>query len=1114
MNFSAPFILRPVATFLLALGLLLSGAVAYRFLPVSPLPRVDIPTIVVFAARPGADPETMAASITSPLERHLGEIAGVTELTSFSSTGSSSIVIQFDINRSIDSAAHDVQAAINAATLDLPSDLPTRPYFRKFNPADAPILTIALTSDTLSTGQVYDVADSVLGQRLSQVDGVAQVQVNGAEKPAVRVQVNPAALASAGISAQDVYTAIRAANVTSPVGGFQGPDRAESIGTNGQLNVARDYRGLIIKRSTGGTIVTLSDVANVIDGIANVRLAAWSGQKPAILMTITKSADANVIETVDSVKDVLPLLRSWMPPDIQLTILTDRTATIRASIDDVQITLLISITCVIAIVFLFMRRAVPTIAAGVTVPLSISGTLAAMWFFGFALDNFSLMALTISVGFVVDDAIVMIENIVRRMEHGETPLVAALNGARQIGFTVMSISVSLVAVFIPVLFMGGILGRLFHEFATTLTVAIVISAFVSLTLTPMLCGRFMRPDRPRDPATRAARADAAVERAFQASLSFYARTLAGVLRHRRLMLLLTFGVIGLTVVMWVDVIPKGFFPTQDIGLVQGGTIADPDVSFQQMSRLQRAVVDVIRADPAVATVSSTIGVSNGFTSLNRGNLTIGLKPRAERGLSSEAVIARLRPQLIRIGGVQTYLYSSQELRGGGRSGASNQFVLLDQDLGELREWTQKLEDKLRTVPEITDVSSDQDRAAPQANVVIDRIAAARMGVSVAAIDNALNNAFSQRQISIIYTDRNQYRVVIEVDPKLQTDPSFLSRIYVGVTANAVGTNTSSNTLGSSSGTTNGTGGASLGVSNATGTAAGTAATVTGGGAAASAANGLPESQTGPSTGTATGTGGLIGAKQVPLASLVHIERGTAPLGVRHQGQYPAATITFNLAPDVAQGTALAAVQQAAAELVMPESVRTEFAGNARFLRDSLSSQPMLILAAFITIYIVLGVLYESLTQPITIISTLPSAGLGALLALWITGYDLSIMGIIGILLLMGIVKKNAIMLVDFALEQERMHGRTPTEAIHAACLERFRPIMMTTFAALLGALPLAFAFGTGAELRQPLGVSIAGGLIVSQMLTLYTTPVIYLALQPRRRRRAAASPAASPAAGA
>ncbi|MGA3000713.1 MAG: efflux RND transporter permease subunit [Acetobacteraceae bacterium] len=1015
MGFSAIFITRPVATTLLAIGLFLAGGLAYRFLPVAALPSVDIPTIVVFASRPGADPETIANSVAAPLERRLGEIGGVTEITSLSSIGYTTIIIQFDLGRDINAAGSDVMAAINAAYADLPSDLPIRPFYRKFNPAEAPVMELALTSSTLSTAKIYDAADNILVQRLSRADGVAQVLINGADKPAIRVRLDPVRMAAAGLSGQDVYNAIRGTNVLAPLGSFQTPDTAETIGLNGQISQAEELAPLIV-RSSGSGVVRLSDIANVINGSADARVAAWNGTQPAVLLTIKKEAGANVIDTVDGIKALLPRLMQWLPPGIKVTVISDRTTTIRASVSDVRTTLLISIALVLLVVLIFMRRLAATAAAAVTVPLSICGTLVGMWFFGFSIDNFSLMALTISVGFVVDDAIVMIENIVRLMEQGEKPLRAAMLGARQIGFTVMSITLSLVAVFVPLIFMGGILGRLFHEFATTLTLAILISAVVSLSMTPMICGHFLRSDTTDKPPARVWRV---IEAGIAATTGFYARSLDWALRHRWLPLMVTVLTIVLTVKLYT-VVPKGFLPEQDTGILIGSTVADPGISFQAMSERQRAAVAVVLADPAVASAGSWIGVSAGWNSMNRGWIDVSLKPLAERKVSSEQVIERLRARLNRVGGIQTFLFAAQDLRGGGRQGGSQyQYAMIAPDVAELRYRALRLEDRMKEIPGIEDVASDQDRAGPQVNVVIDRDAATRLGVSTVAIDNALNNAYSQRQLSTIYTQRNQYKVVLEIDPALQVDPSMLDRIYVG------------------------------------------------------SAKGM----------------------QVPLSQVARFERGTATLAVRHQGQYPAATISFNLKPGYALGDAQQAVERATVDLRLPDDVRTEFAGNAQFLQKSLATQPLLIGAALISIYIVLGVLYESWLHPLTIMSTLPSAGVGALLALLITRTELSIMGIIGIILLMGIVKKNAIMMIDFALEAERQRALTPLQAIREACVVRFRPIMMTTLAALFGACPLAFAFGTGAELRQPLGISIIGGLLVSQVLTLYTTPVVWLALE-------------------
>jgi multidrug efflux pump len=1028
MNFSYPFIMRPVGTTLLAVGLLLVGIVAYRFLPVASMPNVELPTIRVSASRPGADPAIIAATVAAPLERQLGTIAGVTELTSVSSLGQTSIIVQFDLSRNIEGAARDVQAAINAALTDLPSDLPSIPSFRKFNPASAPVLIIALTSKTVLPSAIYDAADTVVAQRIAQVAGVADVTVSGAEQPAVRVRVNPGAAASAGISLEQVRNAIAGANAQSPLGVVDGGELAETIGTNDQLRRAPDYRTLVVK-SNNGNIVRLSDIASVEQSTRNSRSAAWFNRQPSVLLIITKQGDANVIETVDNIKALIPEIKRWIPADIDFSILSDRTGTIRASVHDMQLTLAGTITMVMLVVFLFLRRATPTLAAGITVPLSLCGTCALMWCVGFSIDNLSLMALAVSVGFVVDDAIVMIENVFRNMEKGHSPLRSTFEGAKQIGFTVISISVSLVAAFIPLLFMGGIVGRAFREFSVTLVFAIVISTIVSLTVTPMICAHYIRSV----PSRTESRFDRIVEGVLSRLTRAYGASLSVLLEHRMLMMVVFAATIGLTVDLYIKT-PKGFFPQDDTGLIFTSTRAAPDISYQAMVDMQLKALDIILADPAVQGVGSSVGGSAWSASVNQGRMFVSLKPLAERGyIATNKVIDRLRPKFARIPGIDVYMFPAQDVRVGGRYGRSQyQFTLWSSDLDELLKWVPKAVDRVKTVPGVVDVSTDREQGGFQLNVAIDRPAAARYGVRVQDIDAALADAYAQRQISTIYTQRNQYRVILEVDPLYQRDPNDLSRIFV------------------------------------------------------------------------PGSGGA----QVPLSNVAKFERSIAPLVINHQGQFPAVTISFGLKEGVALEAATADVQQAVREMRMPDIIQAEFAGDAKAFAASAGAQPLLILAALVAIYLVLGVLYESLAHPLTIISTLPSAGLGALLALQIFGAELTIIAFIGIILLIGLVKKNGIMLVDFALEAERQRGLPPDRAIYEACIERFRPILMTTMAALLGAVPFVIASGPGSEMRRPLGMTIIGGLLVSQILTLYTTPVIYLLLDRLHRRLGGRGPRA------
>jgi multidrug efflux pump len=1010
-NFSAPFIRRPVATSLLTLALFLAGAVAFRFLPVAPLPQVEFPTISVGAGLPGASPETMASSVATPLERQFGRIAGVTEMTSTSQLGSTSVTLQFDLNRNIDAAARDVQAAINAARGQLPAGLPGAPTYRKVNPADAPIMLLGLTSSTVSLGQVYDAADSILAQKLAQVEGVGQVFVGGSARPAVRVDLNPSSLNSFGISLDRVRVVLNTANANRPKGRLADLYRAWGITATDQLFKAPEYSPLIVTWHQGSA-VRLGDVAGVTDSVEDVRTWGISNGQPTIVLVLFRQPSANILDTVDRVRALLPYLQASIPPSIHLSVILDRTPTIRTSIRDVEISLIISITLVVLVVFAFLRNPWATAIPSVAVPLSMVGTFGVMYLLGYSIDNLSLMALTISTGFVVDDAIVVIENIARYLESGMKPFEAALRGAREIGFTVVSMSSSLIAVFIPILLMGGIVGRLFREFAVTLSVAIAVSLVVSLTTTPMMCARFLKQEAGEHGVVYRF-----AERAFDGMRNLYDGSLRWVLRHQPLVLFITIVTICVNIYLFIAV-PKGFFPQQDTGRLTGNILADQDVSFPAMKEKLQAFAQIVQQDPAIDTVTAFTG-GGGGGSTNTARMFVQLKPLNERKVSADQVIARIRGKAARVPGATLYLQAVQDVRVGGRVSSSQyQYTLQADHLSDLNHWAPIVLQRIARIPEIRDANSDQQIHGLQASLVVDRDTASRLGVSMQAVDDTLNDAFGQRQVSNIYKGLNQYHVVMEVAPQFQQNPSSLQDIYV-------------------------------------------------------------QGQAG---------------KLVPLSAFARYAPSQTSLAVNHQGQFPSITLSFNLAPGASLGQAVNDIQAAQRQMGLPANVRGKFQGTAQAFQDSLSSQPWLILAALAAVYIVLGILYESYIHPITILSTLPSAGVGALLAILLFKTDLNIIALIGIILLIGIVKKNAILMIDFALQAERVDGKAPVDAIYQACVLRFRPIMMTTMAALLGALPLAVGGGTGSELRRPLGITIVGGLILSQLLTLFTTPVIYLYL--------------------
>ncbi len=1068
--------MRPVATALLMAAILLVGIVAYTQLPVSALPEVDYPTIQVLTFYPGASPYVMATTVTAPLERQFGELQGLSQMTSTSSGGTSVIVLQFNLSLNIDVAEEEVQSAINASQSYLPSNLPVPPVYSKTNPADAPVLTLAITSDSVPLPQVEDLVDTRLAPKLSQLNGVGLVSISGGQKPAVRIRVNPSALSSYGIDLEDVRTALTQASVNAAKGNFDGPHQDYQIDSNDQLISSADYRTVVVAYRNGSPVM-LTDVAEVIDGVENQNQAAWMNLTPAVILNIQRQPGANTISVVKSIKKLLPQLEANLPASVRVTTLTDLTTAIQASVDDVEFELMLTIGLVVMVIFLFLRSLYATIIPSVAVPLSLVGTFAAMYALGYSLDNLSLMALTISTGFVVDDAIVMIENISRFIEEGDRPMDAALKGAEQIGFTIVSLTVSLIAVLIPLLFMGDVVGRLFREFAVTLAVTIVISAVVSLTLTPMMAARILRHE-PKEQQGRIYRWSESV---FDRMISFYGRTLKFVLRYQTITLLVALSTLLLTVFLYI-VIPKGFFPVQDTGVIQGISQAPETISFAAMAEKQQELAKIILADPAVESLSSFIGADGTNTTLNSGRFSINLKPLADRNISAPNLVRRLQNSLQKIQGISLYMQPVQNITVDDRvSRTQYQYTLEDPDQNELNDWSNRFVAKLQSLPELEDVATDQQTGGLAVSLIIDRVTASRLGIAPSTIDNTLYDAFGQRQISTMYTQLNQYHVILEAQPSFQHDPNTLHNLYIQA-------NASSGTSGPGASSSFASSGSSSAGSNATTTSVLYTPSATPG-VFSPPANALsPSSTASASNSSASST--LSNA--VPLSAFAHFEHTTENLSINHQGQFPSVTVSFNLAPNAALGSAITAIDKVQQNMRMPASLQADFQGTAASFKNSLSNEALLILAALVTVYIVLGVLYESFIHPVTILSTLPSAGVGALLALMLFGQDLSVVAIIGIILLIGIVKKNGIMMVDFALEGERQHGKNATDAIYEASLLRFRPIMMTTMAALLGGLPLALGTGIGSEIRRPLGIAMVGGLLLSQALTLYTTPVIYI----------------------